>query len=187
MKKAVLLGDSISLDMYGGYGKRVAELLKDEFEIWQPEDNCRYSLYTFRSIFDWAEKIKGADVIHWNNGAWDASDVFGDGPLLNKEDYIKTILRIHAILSTFSSRIIFATTTPTREGNPRHDNQRVNEYNAAAVEELTKRGVMIDDLNAVISEDVNGNIREDDMIHLTEKGSILCAASVAESIRKAFR
>ena len=187
MKKAVLLGDSISLDMYGGYGKRVTELLKDEFEIWQPEDNCRYSLYTFRALYDWAEKIKGADVIHWNNGAWDASDVFGDGPILNKEDYVKTIIRVHGILTRFTPKIIFATTTPARDDNPRHSNQRVLEYNAAAVEELTKRGVMIDDLHAVISEDIPGNIREDDKLHLTEKGSILCAASVAESIRKAFR
>ena len=38
--KVTLLGDSIRLI---GYGTRVPELLGDDFEVYQPEENCRYS------------------------------------------------------------------------------------------------------------------------------------------------
>ena len=38
MKKVVLLGDSIREI---GYGTKVPELLKDEFTVWQPEENWR--------------------------------------------------------------------------------------------------------------------------------------------------
>ena len=40
MKKAVLIGDSIRMI---GYGAPVAERLGDEFEVWQPDDNCRFA------------------------------------------------------------------------------------------------------------------------------------------------
>ena len=72
MKKVVLLGDSIRLI---GYGKRVEELLGDQCTVWQPEDNCRFSKYTLRMLFDEQQNIKDADVIHWNNGLWDACDI----------------------------------------------------------------------------------------------------------------
>ena len=39
--KVTLLGDSIRLI---GYGKEVEKLLGDEFEVFQPEDNCRFSI-----------------------------------------------------------------------------------------------------------------------------------------------
>ena len=45
MKKLVLLGDSIRLI---GYGTRLPALLRDEYEIWQPADNCRWADYTYR-------------------------------------------------------------------------------------------------------------------------------------------
>lgn len=48
-KKVVLLGDSIRQI---GYGKKVEELLKPDYEVWQPEDNCRFAKYTLRLIFD---------------------------------------------------------------------------------------------------------------------------------------
>ena len=43
MKKVTLLGDSIRMI---GYGKTVAEALnKDGIEVFQPEENCRFSKY----------------------------------------------------------------------------------------------------------------------------------------------
>ena len=40
MKKVVLLGDSIRL---WGYGTKVPDMLKGEYEVCQPEDNCRFT------------------------------------------------------------------------------------------------------------------------------------------------
>ncbi|MCI6734265.1 MAG: hypothetical protein MR437_04210, partial [Clostridiales bacterium] len=74
MKKVTLLGDSIRQI---GYGKTVAEELRKEgIEVFQPEENCRFSKYTLRMLFDYKEQIAGSDVIHWNNGLWDVSDLF---------------------------------------------------------------------------------------------------------------
>ena len=76
MKKVTLLGDSIRLI---GYGTRVPELLCNEYEVFQPDDNCRFAKYTLRMLFDYKEQIKGSDVIHWNNGLWDiVSGMFDD-------------------------------------------------------------------------------------------------------------
>ena len=47
MKKVVLLGDSIRLI---GYGKKVEEMLRPEYEVWQPEDNCRFAKYGLNTI-----------------------------------------------------------------------------------------------------------------------------------------
>jgi len=88
MKKIVLLGDSIRLI---GYGTRIQEFLGEDYEIWQPEDNCRYSFYTLRLLRDFSKEIQGADVIHWNNGLWDICDWYGDGTLVPLDMYVATI------------------------------------------------------------------------------------------------
>ena len=43
MIKVTLLGDSIRLI---GYGKKVPELLGDDFEIFQPDINCKFAKNT---------------------------------------------------------------------------------------------------------------------------------------------
>ena len=72
MKKIVLLGDSIRL---WGYGTRVPEMLGEEYEVFQPEDNCRFAKYTLRMVFDLKAQIEGSEVIHWNNGHWDLCQI----------------------------------------------------------------------------------------------------------------
>ena len=98
MKKLVLLGDSIRLI---GYGGRLAELLSDEYEVWQPDDNCRWADYTYRMLFDYRDNISDADVIHWNNGLWDTSDRFGEGYFVDIDTYVDTMKRIAKILLTY--------------------------------------------------------------------------------------
>ena len=86
--KVALLGDSIRLL---GYGTLVPALLGEEFEVFQPEDNCRYSKYTLRGLFDWKADLEGCQIVHWNNGLWDLCDLLGDGKLFTEEDeYIHT-------------------------------------------------------------------------------------------------
>ena len=180
MKKVVLLGDSIRLL---GYGARTAELLKDEFTVWQPEDNCRWAQYTLRGLFDWAADIEGADIIHWNNGHWDLCELYGDGNFTPAERYVELMVRIAKLLQQRAKTVIFATTTPVRPENPYNRNEEVCRYNALVTEELKKLGVVINDLHALTVTDINTNIREDDLIHLTDEGIELCAAQVAAVIR----
>ena len=68
MIKVTLLGDSIRAI---GYGKMVPELLGSDFEVFQPNDNCRFSKYTLRGLFEWDKQMEGTKIVHWNNGLWD--------------------------------------------------------------------------------------------------------------------
>ena len=143
--KVALLGDSIRQI---GYGLRVPALLGDDFEVYQPNDNCRFAKYTLLGIELWSEGIEGADVIHWNNGLWDVCNRFGDGSFSTKEEYVLNITRIAKLLLKKSPNVIFATTTPIHEGQKTIANQTIAEYNAAVVPELEKLGVKINDLHA---------------------------------------
>ena len=185
MKKIALLGDSIR---YYGYGTKVPALLKDEYEVYQPDDNCRYAKYTLRALYDWDVDMKGAEIIHWNNGLWDVSNLYGDGPLTSIEDYVRDMLRVHDLLTArYTKKIIFATCTPIMEPYAYQDNARIRAYNEAVVPELKKRGVVINDLYSLIAQNIPEYIRSDDRIHLTDKGADAAAAQVIDYIRRVDR
>ena len=183
MKKVVLLGDSIRLI---GYGAKVEEMLRaDGCEVWQSEDNCRFAKYTLRMIFDFKDQIEGADVIHWNNGLWDCTELFGDGTFTPVEDYVKEMTRIAKLLLATGAKVIFATTTPT---NPEYEythTEQVRKFNAALVPVLQDMGIEINDLfSAMEAHDVDGIC--EDMLHLNELGKEICAKQVYEHIKKAL-
>ena len=181
MKKVVLLGDSIRLI---GYGQRTAELLGEDYTVWQPEDNCRFAAYTLRMLFEYKDQLEGADVIHWNNGLWDVCDLFGDGAFTPLEDYIRLLARIAAVLKTYSKQVIFATTTPPSPDMWGHDINRLRIYNEAAVATLEPMGILIDDLFTPVAADIPTMIAADHL-HLSETGIEVCAAQAADCIRKA--
>ena len=180
MKKLVLLGDSIRLI---GYGQRLAELLSDEFEVWQPEDNCRWADYTYRMLSDKAAEIEGADIIHWNNGHWDICNLFGEGSFTSIENYVKAMCRVAGRLQLIAKKVIFSTTTPVKPELSYENNSIIAEYNKAVVPALQEMGIIINDLNAVVYPHINEYIKEDN-IHLNEAGSEACANQLAALIRK---
>ena len=179
--KVTLLGDSIR---QLGYGTKVPEMLGDEFEVFQPIENCRFAKYTLQALRVWQADMEGTDIIHWNNGLWDVGDNWGDGPLTSKEDYVRDMTRIAAILKSKAKKVIFATTTPVRRDNPDTDNNFIKEYNAAVVPVLKDMGVIINDLHALVDRDIEKYILESDKIHLTQEGIEVCAKQVADIIRE---
>ena len=179
MKKLVLLGDSIRLI---GYGARLAELLSDEYETWQPEDNCRWADYTYRMLSDKEKEIAGADVIHWNNGHWDICDLFGDGSFTSVERYIAAMKRVAERLLKITDKVIFSTTTAVSPLLHYESNEKIREYNAAIVPVLSEMGIIINDLYSVVEPNVDTYIKEDH-IHLTELGSEACAKQIAALIK----
>lgn len=181
-RRVTLLGDSIRLI---GYGESVANALAEDFEVWQPDSNCRFAKYTLRELFTFEKHIEGCDVIHWNNGLWDECDLFGDGPFTPIEDYVQDMLRLATLLKKRARVLIFATTTPVREENPHNKNERIRAYNEALVPRLQEMGVQINDLYTPLSADIPRYIRADDLIHLTEAGIALCARQVEDAIRRA--
>lgn len=179
--KVTLLGDSIRLI---GYGLKVPELLGDEYEVYQPDDNCRYTKYTLRNIHtEWADAIKGSDVIHWNNGIWDVAD-YGDGVFTRKEEYVSDMLRIAEHLKKTAGRVIFATTTPVR-GNSLCKNSDIVAYNELIVPELVKMGIEINDLYSLVNEHLDTYVGSD-LVHLTQEGIDACAKQVVRSIKSIF-
>ena len=181
MKKIVLLGDSIRLI---GYGLKVPEILGSDFTVWQPEDNCRYSVHTLRMIFDMKDEIAGADVIHWNNGLWDVVNDFGDGCFSPIEVYVTTMKRIAKCHLTLGKTVIFSTITPVR---PEYKNMKIEDikrYNAAVVPELEKMGIVINDLFGFVYPNMETYITDEDNIHLSEEGISACAKQISDIIRK---
>ena len=181
MTKVTLLGDSIRLI---GYGTKVPQLLGEDFEVFQPDDNCRFAKYTFRLIFDLEKEMEGSRIVHWNNGLWDVCDLFGDGTFSTEEEYVGTMLRIADVLQKRYEKVIFATTTPVRKEHPFNKNEVIERFNESIVPKLQQRGIIINDLHSLVAKDIEKYIREDDLIHLTDEGINLCSAQVEKVIRE---
>ena len=179
MKKTVFLGDSILLQ---GYGVLVPDMLRGDCETWIPDRNGCFTINTLRMIHDLRSHIEGADVIHYNNGLWDACHLFGDGIFTSTEDYVRNVCRIVRILQSWSKQVIFATTTPVWN-HPEIVNEDLIAFNRAVVPELEKMGVIINDLHSTVYPHLYEYIREDDHSHLTEAGMQVCAEQVAGIVR----
>jgi hypothetical protein len=183
MTKVVLLGDSIRQI---GYGPLVPSLLGKDYQVFQPEDNCRFARYLLRALFDYRNEIAGADIIQFNAGLWDVSDLFGDGIFTPEQEYKETILRVGSLLKKITPNVIFATTTPVRKENPYDTNETIDSYNRFVVPELIAMGIKINDLNALIRADIEGNIRQEDLLHLTPKGAQLAAQQTVSFIHSFY-
>ena len=128
--------------------------------------------------------MEGTRIVHWNNGHWDLSNLFGDGNYFTpEEEYVDNMLRIADILLSKYDKVIFATTTPVTERNVYNKNEVVEKYNALIVPLLEKKGVIINDLYTPLSKDIDRYISQEDDIHLSEEGIKVCAKQVADIIR----
>lgn len=179
--KVTLIGDSIRQI---GYGTVVPKLLGDDFEVFQPDDNCRFAKYTLRGLFDWQNDMAGSRIVHWNNGLWDICNLFGDGLFTSETEFCENMLRIADILTSRYEKVIFATITPVREENTFNKNEDIRRYNEIIVPKLESRGVIINDLYTPLAEDINRYIKKEDLIHLTDEGIALCAKQTADLIRE---
>ena len=181
--KVTLLGDSIRQI---GYGKRVTELLGEGFEVFQPEENCRFAKYTLRMLYDYRDKMEGSDIVHWNNGLWDVCRLMDPDTFCTVDEYVDTMVRIAKILKARHKVVIFATTTPVTDDHPFNRNSDIDEFNAAVVPALRELGVIINDLGATIASDIPGYICQD-KIHLSESGIEVAAKQVADAILTAAK
>ncbi len=180
--KVVLLGDSIRLI---GYGTKVPELLGEDYEVFQPTDNCRFSKYLLHTLLDYKSEIDSADIIHFNAGEWDVSREFSvDGKTFTPlDEYIANMTRIVTHLKSKNKKLIFATTTPVLPHHFANSNEDIIRYNEAIVPVLLEMGVEINDLYTLVNEAPEEYIREDDAIHLTDKGINVTAMQVARVIK----
>ena len=179
--KIVLIGDSIRVV---GYGPMLEERLKKAgFEVFQPEDNCRFAQYTLRLLFDLKEQIKDADIIHFNTGLWDVCNINEDeynfSPI---EEYEFNLRRVVRSLIKVTPNVIFSTTTPVWDTHPYNKNSDIEDYNRVAIKIMNEYGVKVNDIHSVINKDVKTYIREDDLIHLTDEGSKVASDMIFDAI-----
>lgn len=190
MKNILLIGDSIR----AGYDQYVKESFEGKANVYFPSENCRFAHYVLRSFNLWIEEInvEAFDLIHWNAGLWDTLRIYGDDCLTLFDEYVSTISRIQGrIERLFPNAIsIFATSTPVRESGfiPDYEmryNADVERYNAAAVETLTKRGVIINDLYSLL-KDAPDSYHSDQTHFYTAKATELIGGQVNSVICEAL-
>jgi len=180
MKKVWLLGDSIREN----YQELVTEKLAGRAEVVHPMQNCAFSAYTLCCLNSWLKELGTPDIVHWNNGIWDACVRFmEDGPFTPLDEYVRNLSRILRELKKTGATVIFATSTPCKDGHPDQDANRTAWYNHNAVELMKREGVDIDDLFSVVYPNRPAYICEDGC-HLSPEGKAACADAVVKSIEK---
>lgn len=180
LTKVTLLGDSIRLI---GYGPEIPKLLGEDFEVYQPEDNCRFAKYLLRGLFNWQDEMANTNIIHFNSGLWDICDIFGDGTFTTETEYVENMLRVADILLKRYDKVIFATTTPVSELNVYNKNSDIEKFNDLIVPLYKEKGIIINDLYKTVSADIDRFISED-TIHLSKDGIDVCAKQVADIIKE---
>jgi lysophospholipase L1-like esterase len=190
-RTVLLLGDSIRM----GYAPHVRELMKDRADVVYPKENCMFSYYTLRMIWEWTRLVddpKKVDVVHFNNGLWDLGQRDGRDCLTPADVYASTMGRIADEIRHFfpNARVVFATTTPINEkvSCEQHTkgNAEVERYNAAARKALAGKVDLINDLYGFVLE--NGVARHyKDIVHFHDEGSRMLAGQVVKSIEAVCR
>lgn len=190
MKNVILIGDSIRK----GYCNLVKEDLADVANVYFPDENCRFTQYTYVHLSSWlalVENPRDIDVIHWNNGQWDVTHWDGDVSALNTaEQYGDMLRRIYRRMreKTPNAKIIFATTTPMNPSGLQCHNIRKPEeiikYNQVAQDIMSELGVKVNDLYELMKDKPATYYK--DHCHLTPKGYRLLADQVSAMIKEAI-
>lgn len=192
MKKVLLLGDSIRM----GYDDYIKEILQDKCEVYYDDnDNGRFAAYTLWQANQFFRHYGTFDVVHWNNGYWDMNI---ESPMVEAihpvEEYIHFLKRIIAEIRRNGAEIIFATTTPILEKGSAMDNTgtgvKINynndwviQYNDAAKKLMLEENITVNDLYTLMLKDKN-YYKCEDLLHLTEEGSRVCAKQAARLIEE---
>ena len=203
MKQVLLIGDSIR----EGYCNQVKELLKDEYEVIFPVENCRSSQAIIFSLHNWVKLTNPDDVefIHVNCGQWDVGHFYSDKyRLTSLKEYKKNLGIIIRILRKLfvNAKIIMATTTPM---NPTLKNEiqktfktpnlqlilhprttsEVIKYNTVMKKVAKKNNVVINDLYD-FTKDWDGSCFID-AVHHTKESSDILADHIVNLIKKLRR
>jgi len=180
----LLLGDSIRMS----YQPHVANLLSGKAEVVGPEDNCQYSLFTLSSLDRWMGQLGQPDIVHWNNGIHDCGHNPDRSPVqIPIHMYQENLALILKRLRAATPRVIWATSTPVHPERPLSDtawswrNEEINQYNRVARELMEANDVPINDLHALVWDQMETYLSED-QLHLSEAGQEACARAAAEAI-----
>ena len=180
LPRVLIIGDSISI----GYTLPVRELLSGKATVHRIPGNASSTANGLKRLKEWLGSNKW-DVIYFNFGLHDAKlppEGVGHSSLTQ---YDKNLRELVSELKATGAKLIWATTTPVPNGGNLAPNRRfadVAAYNAVAAKVMRENGVVIDDLNALITPNLARLQRSND-VHFTAEGSALLARQVAKCIQ----
>ncbi len=205
MKKVFLMGDSIRIN----YQPAVAKYLEGVAKVYNPgytaeseameasveNVNCRDTSFTLNNLTEhlWGKHMQGMDLIHYNNGIWDAvTRHVEDGSFTTIEWYEINVRRIIRELKKRSGKVLIATTTPPRPDERKNPHtgvitltlDTVKKYNEVLWRIAGELNLPVNDLFTLVMSDREKFIRADDEIHLTPEGIDACGKQTAEFIKK---
>ena len=184
----LLIGDSIRMF----YEDDVKSRLGEKYNIYAPEENCRFSSYVLNSLRFWLAKYPEPDIIHFNVGLWDTAILYSeDGCFIGINEYVANMKKILRVLKNTGAKVIFATTTPVSDEKknilgpmpPAHRNEDIIRYNEAVLEVFKNEDIYVNDLFLLMYEEKEKYLMED-MIHPNEEGVNLLGTAVANAILK---
>ncbi|MBQ2967118.1 MAG: SGNH/GDSL hydrolase family protein [Clostridia bacterium] len=205
MKKVLLLGDSIRIRYQNAVTRNLEGIAKVYNPGYTAEDeameksvenvNCRDTSFTLNNLTYhlWGKKIQGMDLIHYNNGIWDAViRHVEDGSFTTIEWYEINVRRILRELKKITPNIIIATTTPPRTDERKNPHtgivtltvDTVKRYNEVLWRIADEMRLPVNDLFTLTMSDREKYILESDEIHLTEAGEEALGKQTADIIKK---
>ncbi|MBQ7976828.1 MAG: SGNH/GDSL hydrolase family protein [Clostridia bacterium] len=189
MKIILLIGDSIRL----GYDTYTKMAFENSAQVYFPKDNCRFTGYIIRHLYDWKNELNlgdEIDLVHWNAGLWDDLVMLDGKKHTSLEVYKENVDRICNIIKILfpNAKMIFATSTPVQEELftvCKRYNKDTEAYNAAAIEIVKKHGGEINDLYTLMN---NAPVEyHSDLTHYyTKEGTKLITNQVINCIEKAL-
>ena len=178
MKNVLLLGDSRRM----GYEPFVRKLLEGRAAVYGPAENGRWAGYTLNSLRFWLNDFPAPDIVHWSCGLWDLGDDYHIGrPFSLPEEYESAVERTVIVLRKLfpGVKIIFGTTMPVGDG----DVTGIRNYNGIMAKVAEKKGILVDDLFALMHDKMVPYDRGDGL-HLNDEGNALVAAQVVSAIEE---
>lgn len=196
MKNIFLIGDSIRFgapnpskynNVSPGYGIYVKEKLNGIANVYGPDENCRFAQFTLRFLHKWASSVPADEinVVHWNNGLWDALRLFGDEPLTPIDVYGDMLRRVYKrIRMCFpNAKVIFALNTAVIEERLFPEfiryNHELEMYNQKAREVMEELDVEVNDLYSLTATFDHSLYA--DGVHFNEEGSKILADAVIKA------
>jgi hypothetical protein len=193
LPRVLLIGDSISI----GYTLSVRAALKGVANVHRIRTNGGPTSKGLEHIEDWLGTSKW-DVIHFNWGLHDLcyrhpkSKTQGSRDKVNGtvthtvEEYSANLEKLVLRMKKTGSRLIFATTTPVPEGEAGRKVGDDLRYNKAAGAVMSKHGVAVNDLHAVMAGRMDQFGTRPGNVHFKSEGSALLAKQVAREVKEAL-
>ena len=193
LPRVLLIGDSISI----AYTLPTRAELAKVANVHRIPTNGGPTSRGLENIERWLGKGTW-DVIHFNWGLHDLCYRHPESKTQGRRDKVKgtvthevdeyaaNLEKLVARLKKTGAKLIFATTTPVPEGEAGRKVGDDLRYNKAALAVMSKHGVAINDLHAVMAGKMDTFGTKPGNVHFKPEGSKLLAQQVAVAIRKAL-